>query len=164
MIRKLIYVGVAAVLALVVYYGQIMPQSEHPEILELDKLAQANPQGTDPSEPAFIGKVDTYTESLARTGMPVVRDVSDLSSLTLGDEFRLTGVTDDEPLDIDITVVQLDKNDLFTLMHGSIASGGTAIITLDGQSVNIFLKIGAAIFEFGGDDFAGTVSKLGDIE
>ena len=164
MTQKLIYAGLVIALILGVYYGQITPQSEPPAVLESSQIDQAKPPETRSSEPASDDKVDTYSKALLKTEMPVVRNASDLRSLNLGDQFRLTGITENESLDIDVTVIQLDKNDLFTLMHGSIANGGTAIITLGGQSVNIFLKTDAGIFEFGGDNFDGNVAQLGDIE
>ena len=164
MIQKLIYAGLALALVLGVYYGPITPQSEPPEVLKSSKIDRAKTLETSSLEPASDDKVDTYSRALSKTEMPVVRDASDLRSLNLGDQFRLAGIIDNESLNIDVTVIQLDKNDLFTLMHGSIANGGTAIITLGGPSVNIFLKTDAGIFEFGGDNFDGNVAQLGDIE
>ena len=164
MIQKLIYAGLALALVLGVYYGPITPQSEPPEVLKSSKIDRAKTLETSSLEPASDDKVDTYSRALSKTEMPVVRDASDLRSLNLGDQFRLAGIIDNESLDIDVTVIQLDKNDLFTLMHGSIANGGKAIITLGGQSVNIFLKTDSGIFEYGGDNFDGNVAQLGDIE
>ena len=164
MTQKLIYAGLVIALVLGVYYGQITPQSELPAVLESSQIDQAKPPETRSSKSASNDKVNTYSDTLSIVEIPVVSDTSDLRSLNLGDQFRLAGVTDNESLDIDVTVTQLDKNDLFTLMHGSIASGGTAIITLGGQSVNIFLKTDAGIFELGGDNFEGNVAQLGDIE
>ncbi|MDA9372080.1 hypothetical protein N9R09_03155 [Porticoccaceae bacterium] len=164
MTQKLIYAGLVIALILGVYYGQTTPQSEPPAVLESSQIDQAKPPETRSSKSASNDKVNTYSDTLSIAEIPVVSDTSDLRSLYLGDQFRLAGVTDNESLDIDVTVTQLDKNDLFTLMHGSIANGGTAIITLGGQSVNIFLKTDAGIFEFGGDNFDGNVVQLGDIE
>ena len=164
MTQNLIYAGLVIALVLGVYYGQITPQSELPAVLESSQIDQAKPPETRSSNSASNDKVNTYSETLLIAEIHVVKGASDLRSLKLGDQFRLAGVTDNESLDIDVTVTQLDKNDLFTLMHGSIASGGTAIITLGGQSINIFLKTDAGIFEFGGDNFDGNVAQLGDIE
>ena len=164
MTQKLIYAGLVIALILGVYYGQTTPQSEPPAVLESSQIDQAKLPETRSSNSVSNDKVHTYSETLSIAEMPVVKGASDLRSLKLSDQFRLAGVTDNESLDIDVTVTQLDKNDLFTLMHGSIANGGTAIITLGGQSVNIFLKTDAGIFEYGGDNFDGNVAQLGDIE
>ena len=164
MTQKLIYSALVMALMVGVYYGQITPQSEPPEITESIEIDQSTPLETRSSKSASSDKIDTYSETVSKAEIPVVKDASNLRSLNLGDQFRLSGVTDNESLDIDVTVTQLDKNDLLTLMHGSIASGGSAIITLGGQSVNNFIKTDAGIFEFGGDNFDGNVAQLGDIE
>jgi hypothetical protein len=164
MAQKSIYAGLIVALVIGVYYGGIAPQLESPKALKSSNIDQANSLKTLYSELASGDKVDTYSKALSKTEIPVFRHANDFRSLKLGAQFRLAGVTNYESFDIDITVTQLDKNDLFTLMHGSIASGGTAIIALRDQSVNIFLKTGAEIFEFDGDNFDGNVGQLGDVE
>ena len=128
------------------------------------KIKQPNPLTMSLSLLPLDDKKDTSPTAQSKSEIDIISVASELSSLTLGDQFQLLGISDSESLVIDITVTQLDKNDQFSLMYGSIAGGGTAIITLGGQSVNVFLKTSEGLFEFGGKNFDGNVPKLADIK